>query len=90
MKTILALYRVPSIAEAKIIAVSVDPELVAHVAGRLLASREPPADPVIEKLDRGRRGALKTIHQEALRDDDRGRTLRLIRDEALSEEEGQR
>ncbi len=78
----LALYRGPSVAEAKIIAVSVDPDLVSYVAGRLLASRAAADDPVLAKLDQGRRGALRAIQREADAEDDVQATLKVIRREA--------
>jgi hypothetical protein len=62
----LALYRGKTIAEAKMIAVTTDPQLVASVATHLLDAPQPQdADPVITTLERGRRGALRLIKQEA-------------------------
>jgi hypothetical protein len=66
MTTFLALYRGQTIAEAKIIAVSADPGLVADVSSRLL--ERPMAgshDPVIAQVEQGRRAVLELIKQEA-------------------------
>jgi hypothetical protein len=66
MTTFLALYRGKTIAEAKMIAVTADPELVTAVATHLLDTPQPhDADPVIMTLERGRRGALRFIKQDA-------------------------
>lgn len=60
MPSFVALYRGQSIREAQMVGVSVDPELVAHVAGRMLQSQGPPsADPAIAALQNGRRQALR-------------------------------
>jgi hypothetical protein len=62
----LALYRGESIAAAKIVAVSASPELVADFAARMLGGpEEREADPVLYELERGRRRALKLVHNEA-------------------------
>ena len=66
MTTFLALYRGQTIAEAKIVAVSADPGLVAEVSSRLL--ERPMAesqDPIIAQVEQGRRAALELIKQEA-------------------------
>jgi hypothetical protein len=66
MTTFLALYRGKTIAEAKMIAVTADPQLVATVATHLLDTPQPQdADPVITTLEHGRHGALRLIKQEA-------------------------
>ncbi len=66
MTTFLALYRGKTIAEAKMVAVTADPELVAIVATHLLDTPQPhDADPVITTLERGRHGALRLIQREA-------------------------
>ena len=69
MPTLIALYQGDSVASAKLIAVSADPELIADVSTRLL--RQPPeadeADPVIGALQRGRKSALRLIRREATR-----------------------
>ena len=66
MTTFLALYRGRTIAEAKMVAVTAAPELVAIVAAHLLDTAQPQSDdPVITTIERGRRGALHLIRQEA-------------------------
>lgn len=70
MTTIVALYRGDSIAEAKIVAASSDPELAAYVAGELLTERRPEEDrdPVLREVGNGRRRALRLIEDEAQND----------------------
>ena len=66
MTTFLALYRGKTVAEAKMVAVTADPVLVATVAAHLLDN--PPQqdeDPVVTTLEQGRRAALRLIKQEA-------------------------
>jgi hypothetical protein len=65
MTTFLALYRGTTIGDARMVAVTADPELVAAVATHLLDTPQPhDADPVITALQHGRRGALRLIHRE--------------------------
>lgn len=55
-----------TVASAKIIAVSADTNLVADFAARMLHSQEETeGDPVVERLDTGRRQALRLITEEA-------------------------
>jgi hypothetical protein len=66
MSTFVALYRGATVADARLVAVSADPEIVADLSARLLQTG--PADdgdPVVENLERGRRAALKLIRREA-------------------------
>ena len=66
MTTFIAVYRGSTIAEAKLIAVSADPAIVADVSTKLLdASRETEVDSVIASVERGRRQALRLIKKEA-------------------------
>ena len=66
MTTFVALYRGETVASAKLVAVTADPSLVADVSSRLLQSLPTGAqDRVIGPIDRGRRAALRQIHQEA-------------------------
>jgi hypothetical protein len=66
LTTFVALYRGPSVAAAKLIAVTADPTLVVAVSRSLLSGALPPSDdPVVSKLDGGRRSALRVIHREA-------------------------
>lgn len=65
MTTFLALYRGKTVAEAKMVAVTADPELVAAVAAHLLDTPHPQGeDPVITTLEQGRRAALQLIQRE--------------------------
>lgn len=68
MTTFLALYRGKTVAEATMVAVTADPDLVTLVATRLLAV--PPADdttdPVVTSLEHGRRAALRLIKREGI------------------------
>jgi hypothetical protein len=66
MTTFLALYRGNTVAEARMVAVSADPDLVAIIATRLLEAPDRGGDdPVVETLERSRREALKLVKQEA-------------------------
>ena len=68
MKTFVALYRGSTVSSAELVAVSADPEIIAQVSRQLLGQQTAPGDPVVQKLDRGRRSALQVIHTEALDD----------------------
>jgi hypothetical protein len=64
--TFVAVYRGQTIAEAKLIAVSADPCLVAEVSSRILQAHvDESRDPVIARVDRGKNEALRLIKQEA-------------------------
>ena len=66
MTSFVAIYRGPSVAEAKLIAASADPGLVSEVSTRLLQSLPVQnQDPIIESLETGRRTALRLIGKEA-------------------------
>ena len=65
MATFIGLYRGTSVADARLIAVSADPELVADVTARLLQAGPPDAeDPAVRTLERGRQAALRLIRRE--------------------------
>jgi len=65
MTTFLALYRGKTIAEAKMVAVTADPCLVAEVVDRLLNHPQmDDDDPVVSAIDRGRVTALRLIKHE--------------------------
>jgi hypothetical protein len=67
MTSFIAIYRGSTIGDARLIAVSTDPGLVADVSGRLLKSRaSSPGDAAIGKLEQGRRAALRVIKKEAV------------------------
>ncbi len=66
MKDFLALYRGPDIDRARLIATSVDRELVEEFIRRLLDQPEPPTrDPALRELEMGRRRALEIVGGEA-------------------------
>lgn len=70
MATILAVYRGDSIASARLIAATSDPDIVGDVATRLLCGLEPgegedSPDTALMYLERGRRQALRRILEEA-------------------------
>jgi len=65
MPTFLAVYRGRTIGEARMVAVSADPGLVAEVVDRLLDhSQMDDDDPVIHAIDYGRVTALRLIKRE--------------------------
>lgn len=67
MTTFIALYRGQTIAEARIIAVSADPSLVADVSARMLQNPEVEnQDAIIAAFETGKRDALRLIKQEAI------------------------
>jgi hypothetical protein len=66
MAIFVALYSGPSVGEAQLIAVSIDRNLVAEVSARLLQEtghKDP--DPIVAKLEQGRRQALRLINKAA-------------------------
>jgi hypothetical protein len=66
MTTFVALYRGQTIAEARLIAVSADPDLVSEVSTHLLdAASVSTKDPVIQRLEHGRVAALQLLEKEA-------------------------
>ena len=66
MTTFVALYRGPSVAAARLVAVSADPSLVAEVASQLLQAPETDADPdpVLSDLATVRRRGVRQILRE--------------------------
>ncbi len=68
--TFVALYRGKSVADAKLVAVSADPSLVADVTARMLSKPAPAGDPAVACLERGRRDALRVIEREVAHDRD--------------------
>ena len=62
MTTFLALYRGPSIEQARLVATTVDPELVKEFARRLLTKSESTEqDGALKALQDGRRQALQIV-----------------------------
>ena len=66
-RAFIAVYTGASVASARLVAATADPDLVAYVASRLL--REPPHvdDAAVAALDSGRKRALRLVRQEASR-----------------------
>ena len=65
MTSFVALYRGESIATARLVAVSAEPELVRDFTGRLLAEPDAAEDAVVRELERGRRRALQLVKSDA-------------------------
>ncbi len=66
MQDYLALYRGDRLSAAKIVAVSVDPNIVGDFAERMLSEPDKPEpDAVIRELDHGRRRALRLVTTDA-------------------------
>jgi hypothetical protein len=66
MITFLALYRGPSVERARLVATTVDPELVQEFARRLLARTEPAEqDGALKVLQDARHRALRIVGGEA-------------------------
>lgn len=64
----VALYRGASVGDARLVAVSADPEIVRDFAERLLSEEPGPAaepDPVERALEGGRRDAIRLVRDEA-------------------------
>ena len=64
--TFIAVYRGRTASDARLVALSADPALVAVVVGQILAERNPGAadDPVVDGIDRARRQSLRLIQRE--------------------------
>ncbi len=65
MTSFVALYRGESIADAKLVAVSAESELVHDFATRMLAEPADEADAALQELEQGRRRALRLVKSEA-------------------------
>jgi hypothetical protein len=66
LTTFLALYRGESVAAAKLLALTAEPELVCDFAKRMLARpEEQQPDEVLAELEHGRRRALRLVRSEA-------------------------
>ncbi len=66
MTSFVALYRGETIAGAKLVAVSAEPELVCDFATRILTEPEDEEpDAALRELERGRRRALRLVQSEA-------------------------
>ena len=60
MQSFIALYRGPTVSEARLVSASAEPALVAYVAERLL-EKPPDTDQVLAPIDAGRRQALRLV-----------------------------
>ncbi len=65
MTSFVAIYRGKTVGEARLIAVSAEPALVADVSKRILVRESTKGDRVVKQLESGRRAALQLIEQEA-------------------------
>ena len=66
MTSFVALYRGPTVGSAELVAVSTAPELVRELAAQMLIEPEgPEANGALHELERGRRRALRLIHDQA-------------------------
>lgn len=65
MTNFLVLYRGNTITDAKMVAVSIDPEVIAYVADCLIDKEPGEADPALVALDHGRERALRIVRTEA-------------------------
>jgi hypothetical protein len=71
MTTYIAVYRGRTVSQSRLVALSADPALVADVISRILVEKQSEdTDPIITRLDQGRREALQLIRQEV--SDERG------------------
>ncbi len=67
MTNFIAIYRGDTVADAKLIAVSADPELVSRIAFSLLKQENNfTGDDVLDTLESARRWALEIIQEESI------------------------
>ena len=69
MTSFVAIYRGQTVGDARLIAVSANPDLVAEVSSKLLENPACESDEVLKALDSGRRSALALVAQEAKREE---------------------
>lgn len=60
----MALYRGDSVSDAKLLALTAEPELVREFTSRLLSESEIEQDPILRELECGRRRALQLVRDE--------------------------
>jgi hypothetical protein len=66
MTTFVAIYRGLTISNARLIALSADPVLIADVTARILQERSTEeSDVIIGSLEKGRREALRLVQQKS-------------------------
>lgn len=67
MTTFITIYRGPTVADAEVVGLTADPEIVADFASRLLRRHgAPEEDPVLAPKHRAGRRVLRLIRTEAL------------------------
>ncbi len=64
MTTFIALYRGHTLNDARLVALSSDPLIVFDFTTRLISEPLRENDPALRELNKGRRRALKIVHQE--------------------------
>ncbi len=65
MTSFIAVYRGLTVGQARLIAVSADPALVADVSSKMLEKTARDEDKIINEIESGRRSALSLIVREA-------------------------
>ncbi len=65
MTSFVAIYRGQTVGDARLIAVSANPDLVAEVSSKLLEDVNSENDEVLKALNNGRRTALALVTQKA-------------------------
>ncbi len=65
MKTIVCIFRGPSVASAELIAASSNPRIVADFCAALLGDPPQTGDPVLSRVALAKRRALREIRREA-------------------------
>ena len=67
MRTFIAIYRGDTVAQAVLVGLSLDQELVAEVASKLLADGAPlsASDPIVSAKQRSERQVLRLVRAEA-------------------------
>ena len=66
VSTFIAIYRGRTASDARLVAITSDPAIVALVVGQMLADQgdQPGDDPVVGAIDRARRQGLRLIRRE--------------------------
>jgi hypothetical protein len=64
MTNFIALYRGQTLNDARLIALSSDPQIIGDFATRLIGEPFREKDPALRELNKGRRKALRVVFQE--------------------------
>ena len=66
VRTFIAIYRGRTASDARLVAITSDPAIVATVVGQMLADQSDLSgdDPVVDAIDRARRQGLRLIRRE--------------------------